>query len=131
MHSSERLAPDAIRTVLAAIIGGLTLGGWVYGLFRPDVRHAIGAQSGIWWLEQSILLAQAVLCLVLTRRYAACLLPVLAVTAVVVLFGILHWVQAVAAGEVSLPVTLLVNIGLMWRLKATRRARVPIDAPAA
>jgi hypothetical protein len=117
---NSRLASDPIRTLLAVLVAALTLGGWLFALRRAEVRAAIGTQSPIWWVEQLILVAQAIVCIAVVRGAAGARRPASILTAIALGLGVLAWVQGMRlAGRHPIPFTPLLNALLLWRL--TRR----------
>jgi hypothetical protein len=128
--SSRRLAPDLMRGVLACILAVLAFGGLAYSLAQPELRVRLGEQSILWWTEQVIVLAQAVVCIGIVARMRALAMPAVILSAVVLLFGAMHWLQALAGGRASIAVTPILNALFLWRLLARRRSPVAIDAPA-
>jgi hypothetical protein len=127
-QSFARLAPDRLRTVFAGALSLLAFGGWAYSMSRSDLRAALAAQSPIWWIEQLLLLTQALVCLGVMLRWAALLRPAVWLTVVILGFGALHWVLALVQLRVSLPVTPLLNTLFLWRLIETDTSA--IVAPA-
>ena len=131
LESSQRLPPDLVRSLLAATLTALAFGGWIYSLARPEMRAALGEQAAIWWAEQLLLLVQAVLCLGILLNRRTLVPAVIALTALMLLFGAVHWWQALMQGRLSLPVTWVLNSLFFWRLRASRRTPTgAIDAPA-
>ena len=127
---SRRLPADSMRSVLACILAVLAFGGLVYSLARPELRARLGEQSMLWWTEQLIVLAQAVVCIGIVARKRSLAMPAVLLSAVVLLSGAMHWWQALTGGRVSVPITTILNALFLWRLLASRRLPVAVDAPA-
>ena len=119
-----------MRSVLACILAVLAFGGLVYSLARPELRARLGEQSMLWWTEQLIVLAQAVVCIGIVARKRSLAMPAVLLSAVVLLSGAMHWWQALTGGRVSVPITTILNALFLWRLLASRRLPVAVDAPA-
>jgi len=128
--SSQRLPTDLMRSILACILAVLAFGGQAYSLARPELRARLGEQSMVWWTEQLIVLAQAVVCIGIVARKRFLGMPALILSAVVLLFGAMQWLQALAGGRVSIAVTPILNALFLWRLLARHRSPAAIDAPA-
>lgn len=127
---SRRLPADSMRSVLACVLAVLAFGGLAYSLARPEPRARLGEQSMLWWTEQLIVLGHAVVCIGIVARKRFLAMPAVLLSAVVLLFGAMHWLQALAGGRVSIAVTPVLNALFVWRLLASRRSPVAIDAPA-
>jgi hypothetical protein len=68
-------------------------------------------------------------CIGIAARKPSLAMPAALLSTVVLLFGAMHWWQALAGGRVSVPVTTFLNAVFLWRLLASRRSPVAIDAP--
>jgi len=130
VESSRQLPPDLVRSVLAAIIAMLGMGGWAYSFTRPDMRAALPDHSVLWWTEQLLLLAHAVACIGILLKRRMFVVPAILLSGIMLLFGALHWLQALTEGRLSIPITPLLIALFMWRLLATRRV-VPTIEPHA
>ena len=130
VESSRQLPPDLVRSVLAAIIAMLGLGGWAYSFTRPDMRAALPDHSVLWWTEQLLLLAHAVACIGILLKRRMFVVPAILLSGIMLLFGALHWLQALTEGRLSIPITSLLIALFMWRLLAIRRV-VPTIEPHA
>jgi len=131
VESTGQLPPDLLRSVLAAIIAMLGLGGWAYSLTRPDMRGSLPGQSVVWWTEQLLLLAHAVACIGVLLKRRVFVVPAVLLSGIMLLFGAVHWWHALLLeGRLSIPVTPLLIALFMWRLLATRRV-VPTIEPHA
>src|SRR5207237_704410 len=98
------LPPDVFRTVLAALITLLTIGGWINALGRTPLRDALRAQTRLWRIEQIVGLALA-----------------------------LVWIEFID-GQLRIPVALILYLLFLWRLLLTRRqvdTRWEAEAPIA
>jgi hypothetical protein len=113
LSSSTR---DPLLSALLAVIAALALGGWVFALAKPDIRAFMMAQPLNWWLPQAIILAQAVLCVTLLIGWNV-RGPLLILTALVLLIGLLMWTQGMSnTGRHPFPFTPVLNALLLWRL---------------
>jgi len=131
VESSRQLPPDLVRSILAAIIAMLGLGGWAYSLTRPDMRAALPDHSVVWWTEQLLLLAHAVACIGILLKRRVFVVPAMLLSGIMLLFGALHWWQTLLLEErLSIPITPLLIALFMWRLLATSRV-VPTVEPHA
>jgi hypothetical protein len=126
----RRLPADSIRSVLACILAVLAFGGLAYSLARPELRARLGEQAMLWWAEQLIILAQAVVCIGIVARKRFLAMPAVLLSAVVLLLGAMHWWEALTGGRGSIPITTILNALFLWRLLVSRRSPVTIDAPA-
>jgi hypothetical protein len=118
---SARLESDPIRTTLALVLAGLILGGWVFALAKPQIRGSLGAQPSSWWIEQALLLLQAVACLALARGVAGAWRPARVLTGVALVITLFGWVQAMRlTGRQPIPLTPILNALLFWKLMRRR-----------
>jgi hypothetical protein len=129
--SFRPLPPDLARSVLAAIIALLGLGGWAYSLTRPDILGALPDQSFIWWTEQLLLLAHVVACIGILLRKREFVIPAMVLSGVMLLFEAVRWWHALLLeGRLPIPVTSLLIAVFVWRLLVARRAVRTIEADA-
>jgi len=111
------LESDPLRTVAAAVIATLALGGWAYSLSKPALRATFPAQSATWWFEQFIILLQALACLALARGVVQAWRPAPILTVAAFVITTLAWVQDIRlSGRHPIPVTPIFNALLLWRL---------------
>ena len=53
-YPAPLLPRDTFRSLIAAAIVVLTLGGWIYVMMIPVDRFALSAQTKLWWIEQVV-----------------------------------------------------------------------------
>lgn len=132
-HSSAMTAPnsaplrplllprDNFRSVLAALIALLTVGGWVDALGKTPLRDALHAQTRLWWIEQIVGVALALVCIAIIMRRRAFLEPAFWLTIYSTLFDVMRWIFEFIDGELRIPVALILYLLFLWRLLLTRR----------
>ncbi|HKN58302.1 MAG TPA: hypothetical protein VJV97_05590 [Gemmatimonadaceae bacterium] len=128
------LPPDVFRTVLAALITLLTIGGWINALGRTPLRDALRAQTRLWWIEQIVGLALALVCIGVIMRRRAFLEPAFWLTIYSTLFDVMRWIFEFIDGQLRIPVALILYLLFLWRLLLTRRqvdTRWEAEAPIA
>jgi len=128
------LPPDVFRTVLAALITLLTIGGWINALGRTPLRDALRAQTRLWWIEQIVGLALALVCIGIIMRRRAFLEPAFWLTIYSTLFDVMRWIFEFIDGQLRIPVALILYLLFLWRLLLTRRQvdmRWEAEAPIA
>ena len=115
------LPRDNFRSVLAALITLLTIGGWVNALGRTPLRDALRAQTRLWWIEQIVGLALALVCIAIVMRRRAFLEPAFWLTIYSTLFDVMRWIFEFIDGQVRIPVALILYLLFLWRLLLTRK----------
>ncbi len=115
------LPRDNIRTVLAALITLLTIGGWVNALGRTPLRDALHAQTRLWWVEQVVGLALALVCIGIIMRRRAFLEAAFWLTIYSTLFDVMRWIFEFIDGQPTIPVALILYLLFLWRLLVTRK----------
>src|SRR5438477_13149925 len=115
------LPPDIFRSVLAALITLLTIGGWINALGRAPLRDALRAQTRLWWIEQIVGLALALVCIAIVMRRRAFLEPAFWLTIYSTLFDVMRWIFEFIDGQVRIPVALILYLLFLWRLLLTRK----------
>jgi|SRR5687767_1690765 len=116
------LAPDRIRSAIAAAIAGLTAGGWLYSLMRPQTREALPFQTTIWWIEQIVALALVVVCIGILMRRRSFYRAAVWLTGYSLLFDLLRWLFGYAQGTLVIPIGLVLYALFLWRLRLARPA---------
>ncbi|HEY3133939.1 MAG TPA: hypothetical protein VGJ47_04850 [Gemmatimonadaceae bacterium] len=119
--SQRLLPPDIFRSVLAALITLLTIGGWINALGRTPLRDALRAQTRLWWIEQIVGLALALVCIGIIMRRRAFLEPAFWLTIYSTLFDVMRWIFEFIDGQLRIPVALILYLLFLWRLLLTRR----------
>ena len=115
------LPRDNFRTVLAALITLLTIGGWINALGRTPLRDALRAQTRLWWIEQIVALALALVCIAIIMRRRAFLEPAFWLTIYSILFDVMRWIFEFIDGQPTIPVALILYLLFLWRLLLTRK----------
>jgi hypothetical protein len=115
------LPRDSFRSVLAALITLLTIYGWVDGLGRTPFRAALHAQTRLWWIEQIVGLALALVCIAIIMRRRWSLEPAFWLTIYSTLFDVMRWIFEFIDGQLRIPVALILYLLFLWRLLLTRR----------
>lgn len=118
---SLRLPPDIFRSILAALIALLTVGGWVNALGRTPLRDALHAQTRLWWIEQIVGLALALVCVGIIMRRPGFLEPAFWLTIYSTLFDVMRWIFEFREGQLRIPVALFLYVLFLWRLTRTRK----------
>ena len=115
------LPRDNFRTVLAALITLLTIGGWINALGRSPLRDALRSQTRLWWIEQIVALALAIVCIAIVMRRRAFLEPAFWLTIYSTLFDVMRWIFEFIDGQPTIPVALILYLLFLWRLLLTRK----------
>src|SRR5206468_7967999 len=121
------LPRDNFRSVLAALITLLTIGGWINALGRTPLRDALRAQTRLWWIEQIVALALAFVCIGIIMRRRSLLEAAFWLTIYSLAFDIVRWFFAFKEGQLNIPVALILYLLFAWRLWVARRQVVLID----
>jgi len=117
-----RLLPrDNFRSVLAALITLLTIGGWINALGRTPLRDALRAQTRLWWIEQTVGLALALVCIAIIMRRRSFLEAAFWLTIYSTLFDVMRWIFEFIDGQLTIPVALILYLLFLWRLLLTRK----------
>jgi len=115
------LPRDNIRTILAALITLLTIGGWVNALGKTPLRDALHAQTRLWWIEQIVGVALALVCIAIIMRRRAFLETAFWLTIYSSIFDVMRWIFELIDGQLRIPVALILYLLFLWRLVITRR----------
>jgi hypothetical protein len=121
---SERpalLPKDIFRSVVAALITLLTIGGWVDALGRTPMREALHAQTRLWWIEQLVGIALAIVCIGIIMRRRSFLEPAFWLTIYSTLFDVMRWIFEFVDGQFRIPIGLALYLLFLWRLLITRK----------
>lgn len=130
LATSRTLPRDLFRTLLAAAIALLTVGGWVFSLMRPELRSALGSQTALWWIEQLVSLALMVACIGVILEKRAFVSAAFWLSAYSLVFDLMRWFFEFDQGSIPIPVTVVLYALFMWRLRLTRRAIAVREAPS-
>jgi len=115
------LPRDNFRSVLAALITLLTIGGWINALGRTPLRDALRAQTRLWWIEQIVGLALAFVCIAIIMRRRSFLEAAFWLTIYSALFDVMRWIFEFIDGQLTIPVALILYLLFLWRLLLTRK----------
>jgi hypothetical protein len=115
------LPRDNFRTILAGLITALTIYGWVDALGRTPMRHALMAQTRLWWVEQIVGFALAIFCIGIMLRKRSFLSPAFWLTIYSLVFDIMRWIFEIKEGTFEIHVAPLLYALLLWRLWITRK----------
>jgi hypothetical protein len=115
------LPRDNFRGVIAALITVLTIYGWIDALGRTPMRHALTVQTRLWWIEQIVKLALAIVCVGIILRKRWSLTPAFWLTIYSLVFVIVRWVFIFREGQLEILVAPLLYALLLWRLWMTRK----------
>ena len=120
-----RVAPlprDNFRTVVAALITALTIGGWIDALGKTKMRGALGSQTGLWWIEQLVGMALAIVCIGIIMRKRSFLWPAFWLTVYSLVFDVVRWIFEFRERQIRIPIALVLYALFLWRMWKTRRA---------
>ena len=120
----EQIDMASLRRVFAAADGIDTLiigTGTEVWLPPSELRDALRAQTRLWWIEQIIGLALALVCLGIIMRRRAFLGPAFWLTIYSTLFDVMRWIFEFIDGQVKIPVALILYLLFLWRLLLTRK----------
>jgi hypothetical protein len=127
------LPRDVFRSILAAVITALTIGGWVNALGKTPLRDALAAQTRLWWIEQLVSFILAILCIGIILRRRSFLTPTFWLTIYSLIFDIVHWIFNFMDGQLEIKVAPLLYALFLWRLWITRKQVAALEniGPAA
>ena len=118
----DRLPPDILRTIIAALIALLTIAGWLNVFVKPPLRAALVFQTRAWWwIEQIISVLLAILCIGIIMRKRRFLNPAFWLTIYSLAFDIVRWYFEFKEGQLRIPVALILYLLFAWRLWVARR----------
>jgi hypothetical protein len=115
------LPQDNFRSIVAALITLLTIYGWIDALGRTPLRHALLAQTRLWWVEQIVGFVLAIVCIGIIMRKRSFLAPAFWLTIYSIVFDVMRWIFEFIDGEVRIPVALVLYALFLWRLLSTRK----------
>jgi hypothetical protein len=116
------LPRDTFRTIVAAAIILLTLGGWVYALVVPVDRFALAAQTKLWWVEQIVGFVLAVVCIGIVLRKRSFLGAAFWLTIYSLLFDVMRLIFEFKEGQPTIPIALILYVLFIWRLHVARKS---------
>lgn len=117
----DSLPRDTFRSILAALIAALTIGGWIDALGKTRMRGALSAQTTLWWIEQVVGIVLALVCIGIILRKRAFLWPAFWLTVYSLVFDIVRWFFELYEHQMLIPIALVLYLLFLWRLWITRR----------
>ncbi len=121
------LPQDHFRSIVAALITLLTLYGWIDALGRTPMRHALMAQTRLWWIEQIVSFVLAIVCIGIIFGKRSLLAPAFWLTVYSLVFDIMRWIFELVEHDIRIPVALVLYALFLWRLWITRRQVAATD----
>lgn len=126
---TDRLPPDILRSIIAALIALLTIAGWVNVFMKPALRDALPFQSRVWWwIEQVFSVALALLCIAIIMRKRAFLTAAFWLTIYSIAFDVVRWIFEFKEGQLRVPIALILYLLFAWRLWIARRQVAMVDS---
>lgn len=120
-YPAPLLPRDTFRTLIAAAIVALTLGGWIYVMMIPVDRFALSAQTKLWWIEQVVGFVLAIICIGIIMRRRSFLTPAFWLTIYSLVFDVMRWIFEFREGQLRIPIAMVLYALFVWRLHLTRR----------
>lgn len=117
----DPLPRDTFRSVLAALITALTIGGWIDALGKTRMGGALAAQTKLWWIEQIVGVALAIVCIGIIMRKRSFLWPAFWLTVYSLVFDIVRWYFEFRERQIRIPIALVLYALFLWRMWKTRR----------
>jgi len=122
------LPRDNFRSIIAALIALLTIGGWINVLLKTPLRDHLAAQTRLWWIEQVVSFVLAIFCVAIIMRRRSFLTPTFWLTIYSLIFDIIHWIFNFIDGQVEIRVAPLLYALFLWRLWITRKQVNALEA---
>lgn len=126
----DPLPRDTFRTILAGLITALTIGGWIDALGKTRMRGALAAQTTLWWIEQIVGVALAIVCIGIIMRKRSFLWPAFWLTVYSLVFDIVRWYFEFRERQIRIPIALVLYALFLWRMWKTRRAVSAVEDAA-
>jgi hypothetical protein len=120
-YSAPLMPQDMLRTLIALAIIVLTIGGWIYVFMIPIDRFALSAQTRLWWIEQVVGFVLALICIGIVMRKRSFLAPAFWLTIYSLVFDIMRWIFEFRAGQLRIPIAMILYALFIWRLHLARR----------
>ena len=117
----DPLPRDNFRSILAGLITALTIGGWIDALGKTRMRGALAAQTKLWWIEQIVGVALAIVCIGIIMRKRSFLWPAFWLTVYTLVFDIVRWYFEFRERQIRIPIALVLYALFLWRMWKTRR----------
>ena len=115
------LPRDNFRSIVAALITALTIGGWINALGKTPLRDALAAQTRLWWIEQIVGIVLAIVCIGIILRKRSFLTLAFWLTVYSLLFDLVRWIFEFKEGQLRIPIALILYAFFLWRLWLTRK----------
>jgi hypothetical protein len=125
------LPRDNFRSIVAALITALTIGGWINALGKTPLRDALAAQTRLWWIEQIVGIVLAVFCVGIILRKRSFLTPTFWLTVYSLLFDLVRWIFEFKEGQLRIPIALILYAFFLWRLWLTRKEVSAVESTVA
>ena len=121
------LPRDNFRSIVAALITALTIGGWINALGKTPLRDALAAQTRLWWIEQVVSLALAIVCIAIILRKRSFLTLAFWLTVYSLVFDVVRWIFEFKEGQLRIPVALILYALFLWRLWITLKEVAAVE----
>jgi len=121
------LPRDNFRSIVAALITALTIGGWINALGKTPLRDALAAQTRLWWIEQIVGIVLAIVCIGIILRKRSFLTPAFWLTVYSLVFDIVRWIFEFKEGQLRIPIALILYALFLWRLWLTRKEVTAVE----
>ncbi|PYO05839.1 MAG: hypothetical protein DMD30_13555 [Gemmatimonadetes bacterium] len=121
------LPRDNFRSIVAALITALTIGGWINALGKTPLRDALAAQTRLWWIEQVVSLVLGIVCIGIILRKRSLLTLAFWLTVYSLVFDVVRWIFEFKEGQLRIPVALILYALFLWRLWITRKEVAAVE----
>jgi len=121
------LPRDNFRSIVAALITALTIGGWINALGKTPLRDALAAQTRLWWIEQVVSLVLGIVCIGIILRKRSFLTLAFWLTVYSLVFDVVRWIFEFKEGQLRIPVALILYALFLWRLWITRKEVAAVE----
>jgi len=85
------------------------------------MRGALAAQTKLWWIEQIVGVALAIVCIGIIMRKRSFLWPAFWLTVYSLVFDIVRWYFEFRERQIRIPIALVLYALFLWRMWKTRR----------
>ena len=121
------LPRNNFRSIVAALITALTIGGWINALGKTPLRDALAAQTRLWWIEQVVSLVLGIVCIGIILRKRSLLTLAFWLTVYSLVFDVVRWIFEFKEGQLRIPVALILYALFLWRLWITRKEVAAVE----
>ena len=94
---------------------------WINALSKTPLRDALAAQTRLWWIEQVVSLALAIVCIAIILRKRSFLTLAFWLTVYSLVFDIVRWIFEFKEGQLRIPIALILYALFLWRLWIARK----------